>query len=198
VFGPLGQWITTKGHQQEEWFLDGSGNTLFSRHGDEWKCFPAARVGRLRFSRLGAACDEPTRYTHFVSTVTRHRYVEIKEMVKYQQSVTRITPMLLPYQSCVGAAAGALQLHVQRIVGDMRQLQLPHHLDCTMEVEISIVTDGSVLFGIGYHSWIIATTDEDILMTGGGPDDGAQDQMASYRSELGGIAAGLRVFGTLV
>jgi hypothetical protein len=34
-------------------------------------------------------------------------------------------------------------------------------------------------------------------MAGGGPDDGAQDQMASYRSELGGIATGLRVPGTL-
>jgi hypothetical protein len=66
-----------------------------------------------------------------------------------------------------------------------------------MEVEISIVTDGSVLFGVGYHSWLIATTDEDILMAGGRLDDGAQDQMSSYRSELGGVAAGFGVLGTL-
>jgi hypothetical protein len=79
----------------------------------------------------------------------------------------------------------------------MRHFQLPPHLDCKMEVDIIIVTDGSVLFGVGYHSWLIATTYEDILMVGGGPDDGAQDQMASYRSELGGIAAGLGVPGTL-
>jgi hypothetical protein len=49
-----------------------------------------------------------------------------------------------------------------------------------MEVDIIIATDGSVLFGVGYHSWLIATTDEEILMTGGGLDYGAQDQMASY------------------
>jgi hypothetical protein len=71
----------------------------------------------------------------------------------------------------------------------MRHFQLPPHLDCTMEVDIIIATDGSVLFGLGYHSWLIATTDEDIIMAGGGPDDGAQDQIAFYLSELGGIAA---------
>jgi hypothetical protein len=75
--------------------------------------------------------------------------------------------------------------------------KLPYQLDFTMEVEIIIVTDGAVLFGVGYHSWLIATTDEDIPMAGGRPDDGVQDQMSSYRSELGGIAAGLGILGTL-
>jgi hypothetical protein len=66
-----------------------------------------------------------------------------------------------------------------------------------MEVDIIIATDGSVLFGVGYHIRPTSTMDEGILMVGGGPDDGAQDQMASYRSELGGIAAGLGFLGTL-
>jgi hypothetical protein len=116
-------------------------------------------------------------------------------MVKCQQTVMRIRPVLLPYRSCVGAAAKALPLHVQRLIGDMQHFKLSSYLDCTMEVDIIIAMDGSVLFGVGYHSWLIATTDEDILMAGGGPDDGAQDQMASYRSELGRIAAGLGVLG---
>jgi hypothetical protein len=102
-----------------------------------------------------------------ISTVTRNRYVEIQEMVKCQQSVTVITPVLLPYQSCVGEAAGALALHYQRLIWDMRHFQLPPRLDCTMEVDIIIVMYGSVLFGVDYHSWLIATTDEDILMAGG-------------------------------
>jgi hypothetical protein len=109
-------------------------------------------------------------------------------MVKSQQPVMRITPMLLPHQSCAGAATRWLLLHVQRFLGDMRHFQLPPRLDCTMEVDIVIATYGSVLFGVGYHSWLIATTDEEICMA-------AQDQMASYRSELGGIAAGLGSFG---
>jgi hypothetical protein len=39
--------------------------------------------------------------------------------------------------------------------------------------------------------------DEDILLQGGGPDDGDIFLMQSYRSELGGVAAGLAVLGTL-
>jgi hypothetical protein len=160
LFEPLGQWITTKGHQRQEWFLNGLGNTLFSRNGDEWKCIPAAQIGRLRLSRLGAACDEPASYTNVASTATRHRYVEIKEMVKRQQPVTRITPALIRYQSCVGAVAGALPLHTPRLIGDIRHFQLSTYLDCTIEVDIITAMDGSLLFGFGYHSWLIATTDE--------------------------------------
>jgi hypothetical protein len=90
--------------------------------------------------------------------------------------------VILPYRSCVGAATGALPLNAQRLIGDMRHFKLSSHLDCTMEVDIIVATDGSVLFGVGCHSWLIATTHEDIFMTGG---------------ELGGIATGLGVLGTL-
>jgi hypothetical protein len=179
LFEPLGHWITTKGHQRQEWFLDDLGNTLFSRYKYKWNCFPAAQIGRLRFSRLGASRDEPASYTHVVSTVTRNRYVEIKKMVKCQQPEMIIRPVLLPYRSCVGASAGALPLNIQCLIGYMRHFKLPSHLDCTMEVDIIIATDGSILFGVGYHSWFIATTEENILTAGGGPDDGAQDQMDS-------------------
>jgi hypothetical protein len=58
----------------------------------------------------------------------------------------------MPYQSFVKAAAGALPLHVQRLIGDMRHFQLPTHLDYTIEVDIIIATDGSVMSWVGYHS----------------------------------------------
>jgi hypothetical protein len=54
-----------------------------------------------------------------------------------------------------------------------------------------------VTLGVGYHSWIVATEDEDILLQGGGPDDGDLFLMQSYLSELGGVAAGRAVLGTL-
>jgi hypothetical protein len=54
-----------------------------------------------------------------------------------------------------------------------------------------------VTLGKGYHSWFVATEDEDILLQGGGPDDGDLFLMQSYRSELGGVSAGLAVLGTL-
>jgi hypothetical protein len=64
-------------------------------------------------------------------------------------------------------------------------------------VNISIATDGSVNLGVGHHCWIVATEEEDILLQGGGPDDGNLFLMQLYRSELGGLAAGLTVLGTL-
>jgi hypothetical protein len=57
--------------------------------------------------------------------------------------------------------------------------------------------DGSVVFCAGYHNWVIATSDDEMLLTGGGPDDGDPLLMTTYRSELGGLAAGLVVLGTL-
>jgi hypothetical protein len=54
-----------------------------------------------------------------------------------------------------------------------------------------------VTLGVVYHIWIVATEDEDILLQGGGPDDGDLFLMQSYRSELGGVVTGLTFLGTL-
>jgi hypothetical protein len=48
------------------------------------------------------------------------------------------------------------------------------------------------------HNWLISTKDEHKLLHGGGPDNGAQLYMTSYRSELGDTCAGLAVIGVLV
>jgi hypothetical protein len=69
--------------------------------------------------------------------------------------------------------------------------------DATEPKDLIVATDGSVLFGVGYHIWVIATSDEDILFTGGGPDDGEPLLMKSYQSEVGGLASGLSVLGKL-
>jgi hypothetical protein len=50
---------------------------------------------------------------------------------------------------------------------------------------------------MGYHGWVLATKEETILLRGGGPDDGIQSLITSYRSELGGLVDGLAVLGTL-
>jgi hypothetical protein len=63
---------------------------------------------------------------------------------------------------------------------------------------LDLPTSKHVTLGVGYHSWIVATEDEDILLQGGGPDDGDLFLMQSYRSELGGVAAKLAVLGTLI
>jgi hypothetical protein len=55
----------------------------------------------------------------------------------------------------------------------MRNFKLPSSLDCAIEMYIIISMDESMLFGVGYHGWLIATNDEDICMAGGGPYDGS-------------------------
>jgi hypothetical protein len=103
----------------------------------------------------------------------------------------------VPYTSNIGCCIKALPRHIQRLIRDIPTLRTPSGWDPTIHVNIIIATDGSMTLGIGYHSWIVATEEEDILLQGGGPDDGNIFLMQSYRSELGGVAAGLAVLGTL-
>jgi hypothetical protein len=46
---------------------------------------------------------------------------------------------------------------------------------------------------VRYHSWLVSTKDEEIILSGGGPDDGAPQHMTSYQSEFGGICDGMAV-----
>jgi hypothetical protein len=82
-------------------------------------------------------------------------------------------------------------------VGNIPDLDLPADFDCTEPTDLIIATEGSVLFGVGYHSCLIATKTEQVIDRGGGPDDGSSLYMTLYRSELGGICAGLAAIGVL-
>jgi hypothetical protein len=74
---------------------------------------------------------------------------------------------------------------------------LPDNLDCKEPTDLIMAIDGSVLFGVGYHSWLVSAKDEHILLHVGGSEDGAPLYMSSYRYELGCICAGLAVIGVL-
>jgi hypothetical protein len=87
--------------------------------------------------------------------------------------------------------------HVQRLVVNIPPSQLPNEWDAKTLVNIIIETDGAVIFGVGYHSWILTLDNEEIIASRGGPDDGASPYMTSYRSDLGGIKAGLAAIGML-
>jgi hypothetical protein len=77
-------------------------------------------------------------------------------------------------------------------VGNIPDLELPEGFDCTEPTDLIVVTDGSVLFGVGYHSWLVSTKMEQIfLWSGGGADYGSPMYITSYRSDLGGVCAGL-------
>jgi hypothetical protein len=53
-------------------------------------------------------------------------------------------------------------------------MDVPRGWDNDEEHDIIFTTDGSVVFRVGYHSWIVTTNNEHVLFYGGGPDDGDQ------------------------
>jgi hypothetical protein len=111
--------------------------------------------------------------------------MEIMDKCKISQRPTINPPPLVPYTSDIGTCIKAVPKHVQRLVRDVPAMRKPMGWDPAAPVNI-IATDGSVTFRVGYHSWVVVTEDEDILLQGGGPDDGDLLLMQSYMSELRG------------
>jgi hypothetical protein len=101
------------------------------------------------------------------------------------------------YTAGIGLSFLALPRHIQRLTGEIPAITPPAPFDFDEPVDLIIATDGSALFGVGYHLWVLSTKEETILLCGGGPDDGIQSMMPSYRFELGGLVAGLAVLGTI-
>jgi ribonuclease HI len=105
---------------------------------------------------------------------------------------------VIEYTSVIGDSCQTIPRHIQRLVGNIPDLEFINGTEETEEQDLIVDTEGSVVFGVGYHSWVVVTDNEKVLLKGGGPDDGDQLLMTSYRSELGGITSGLAVIGTLV
>jgi ribonuclease HI len=105
---------------------------------------------------------------------------------------------VITYTSGIGDSCQALPRHIKRLVGNIPELELLNRAESNEEQDLIVATDGSVVFGVGYHGWVVARDDEKVLLKVGGPYDGDQLLMMSYRSELGGITSGLAVIGTLV
>jgi hypothetical protein len=90
------------------------------------------------------------------------------------------------YTSGIGLSFLALPRHIQQLTGDILALPTTTPFYFDEPVDLIIATDGSVLFWMGYHGGVLSPKEETVLLRGGGPDDGIQSLMTSYRSELGG------------
>jgi hypothetical protein len=91
--------------------------------------------------------------------------------------------LLNTHISGIGNCIQALPKQIQCLVGNIPDIAMPIVWDTIDPKDLIVATDGSLLFGVGYHSWVIATSDEETLLTGGGPDDGDPLLMTSFRSE---------------
>jgi ribonuclease HI len=105
---------------------------------------------------------------------------------------------VIEYTSGIVDSFQMLPRHIQGLLGNIPDLELLNGTEATEEQALIVAIDGSVVFGVDYYSWVVATDNEKVLPKGGGPDDGDQLLMTSYWSELGGIVSGLAVIGTLV
>jgi hypothetical protein len=127
-----------------------------------------------------------TQLSHVTVTSIQRRYITIIDKTNIIDIIpANITPTV-QYQSSLGECFFALPMHAQRLVGNIPPSQLPNAWDATTPVDIIIATDVSMMFGVGYQSWILALDNEEIITSGGGPDDGASAYMTSYISERGG------------
>jgi hypothetical protein len=184
-------------HQTMEWYVDSTSNTLYRHTEGVWLRHHTSNASRMRFSSEGVGCDKPERVTHIVDTSERPRYIEVTGLKKICEEGTRECDVPFHYDTGIGYSGRQLPWHVQILVGDIAALDVPETWDSNEPRDLLVATDGSVVFGVGYHSWVITKMDEKVILSGGGPDDGEPLLMTSYRSELGGLASALAVLGML-
>jgi hypothetical protein len=123
--------------------------------------------------------------------------MEIVNKYKIKEIQMAIIEHVIEYTSGIGDICHTLPRHIQRLVGNISDIEVPNGMDVTEEqYYIIVATYGSVIFVVGYHRWAVAMDNDQVLLTGGGAADGGQLLMNSYRSEHGGIASGIAVIGT--
>jgi hypothetical protein len=135
--------------------------------------------------------------SHRVKILEISRYLEITAKTRIVAREEGYIDHIHEYTSKISPAFFEIPRNVQRLAGSIPDVVTSRVYQEGELMDIIDATDGSVLFVVGYHGWIIATRDEQILLCGRGPDDGPADLISSYRSELGGIVAGLAALGTL-
>jgi hypothetical protein len=117
----------------------------------------AANIGRLRFQVEAHACDVPTQYTHVVEVCERMRYMEIANKYRINETQMDVIERVIEYTSGIGETCYMLPRHIQRLLGNIPELYVPHEMDVTVDQDIIVATEGSVVFGVGYHIWVVAT-----------------------------------------
>jgi malic enzyme len=109
--------------------------------------------------------------------------MDIVRKCKIKETLTIETYHVITYTSGIGYSCQTLPRHIQRLVGNIPDLELLNGSEENEEQDLIVATNGSVVFGVGYHSWVVATDKEKVILKGGGPDDGDQLLMTLYRSE---------------
>jgi hypothetical protein len=78
---------------------------------------------------------------------------------------------VIEYTSGIGETCHMLPRHIHILVGNIPEIDGPNGTDVNVDQDIIVTMDGSVVFGVGYHSWVVAIDKEHIFLMGVGPDD---------------------------
>jgi hypothetical protein len=197
IFTPMGAWLDAHVHQESEWWMKGREWCIFRHTNGEWSQYAHHNFSRLHFSTTPMPVPRPDQCSTRIQVTQITQYLEVTAKVNIVIIQYIVPTPLHSYTSCIGLSLLSLPRHIQRLTCDIPTLPTSLSFDINEPVDLIIATDGSVLFGVGYHGWVLATKYETILLLGGGPDDEIQSLMTSYRSELGGLVAGLAVPGPL-
>jgi hypothetical protein len=162
----LGDW-RSQHRQIMEWYLDAHACALYHHIEGVWNCHEAANIGRLRFQVEAHSCDEPHQYSHVVEVCGCVKYMEIVGKHKIKETQTPIIEHVIEYTSGIGDSCHTLSRHIQRLVGNIPEIKVPNIIDATNEQDIIVTPGGSVVFGVGYYSWVDVTDNEQVPLTGG-------------------------------
>jgi hypothetical protein len=165
---PMGDWLNTQNHQETEWWLSVQDKCIYRQNTGEWSQFTQLNLGRLRFSKTPRIVTQPNGFSRRIQVTQRTQYHEVAAKVNIVHRTNVGSTHIHNYTSGIGLLFLALPRHIQRLTEDIPALPTPTPFDFDEPVDLIIATDGSVLFGVGYHGWVLATKEETILLCGGG------------------------------
>jgi malic enzyme len=83
------------------------------------------------------------------------RYMKIFNKYKIKEIQMDVIEHVIEYTSGIGDSCHTLPRHIQRLVGNIPEIEVQNGMDVTEEQDVIVTTDGSVVFGVGYHSWVV-------------------------------------------
>jgi hypothetical protein len=89
--------------------------------------------------------------------------MEIAYKYKINETEMDVKEHVIEYTSGIGETYNTLPRHIQRLVSNIRELDVPNEMDVTVDQDIIVATDGSVIFGVGYHSWVVSTVNHFLI-----------------------------------
>jgi hypothetical protein len=165
---PMGDWLHMHNHQESEWWLSVRDRCIYRQSCGEWSQFSQLNLSRLRFSTTPRIVPQPHRFSHRIQVTQITHYHEVVAKVNILCRTNEGPTHIHSYTSGMGLSFLTLPRHIKQLTGKIPALPTPPPFDLDKPVDLIIATDGSVLFGVGYHGWVLAAKEETILLRGGG------------------------------